>query len=308
MEGSLARQLVCHPCTALSLGWTVWGVQADCERTFLGYSLVNLHLYKAAICWNSRFCYFPKQGAFFQLPTCRSASSLLADLCLALVQRGVYVCLCTHVPMLPLTRGWCNTGFRRSLMARNWPCLADLGTIGQKVILGYKEANMVRRDNRSDVADNAVLLALRLCWCSIPWHKVKVCPAPNEEAPHGRAATVRARPALLSPSCLPELLVPLCWEALVLVTWINFQMQTMAASANSWLSVAQDVPPHSSFPMPLSSAATSKGRGGSAKGALGVGLLCCADLVRLHYCSHITATFSTPKKPKRQVFGDYLLK
>lgn len=188
------------------------------------------------------------------------------------------------------------------------PCWSGDHWPKSQVILGYKEANMVRRDNRSDVADNAVLLALRLCWCSIPWHKVKVCPAPNEEAPHGRAATVRARPALLSPSCLPELLVPLCWEALVLVTWINFQMQTMAASANSWLSVAQDVPPHSSFPMPLSSAATSKGRGGSAKGALGVGLLCCADLVRLHYCSHITATFSTPKKPKRQVFGDYLLK
>lgn len=32
-----------------------------------------------------------------------------------------------------------------------------------QVILGYKEANMVRRDNRINVADNTILLALRLC-------------------------------------------------------------------------------------------------------------------------------------------------
>lgn len=55
-------------------------------------------------------------------------------------------------------------------------------------------------DNRATVADNAGLLALRLCWCFKPWHTVEVRPAPEEGA---RAATAGACTALLSPPRLP---------------------------------------------------------------------------------------------------------
>lgn len=178
-------------------------------------------------------------------------------------------------------------------------------TLSQKsrknqVILGYKEANMVRRDNRINVADNTILLALRLCWGggmhSLWWR-----------SPAGPHCCCVCSPSLALTPCLPKVLVPLCQEALGLATWINFQMQTMAGSAKSWPDAAQDVPPCSIFPMPLSfsSAVTPKGMGSSAEGALGVDSPCCTDLVRLLYPNHIIATFSSPKKTVRKVFGDF---
>lgn len=88
------------------------------------------------------------------------------------------------------------------------PALLVQGALAKKsrinqFILGYKEVKMVRRDNRADVADNAVLLVLRLCWCFTPWHRAKVCPAPD-------GGVLRGHAALLSPCCLLELLAPLC--------------------------------------------------------------------------------------------------
>lgn len=216
LEGSLARELVCHPCTALSLGWTVWGVQADWERTFLGCSLVNLHLYKAAILLKFSVLLFSKTRCFFFSSPHAGVPPHSWQTCAWLLCRGGCMCVCVHMSPCSLSpEAGAILVSGEASWAETDPALLFRGPLAKKsrikeVILGYKEANMVRRDNRSDVADNAVLLALRLCWCFIPWHKVKVCPAPDEEAPHGHAATVHARPALLSPSCLPELLVPLC--------------------------------------------------------------------------------------------------
>lgn len=125
-------------------------------------------------------------------------------------------------------------------------------------------------------------------------------------APGPRCCCV-CSPSLALTPCLPKILVPLCQEALGLVTWINFQMQTMAGSAKSWPDAAQDIPPQGILPMTLSvsSAVTPNGTGSSAEGVLGVDSLRCTDLVRLLYPNHIIAKFSSPKKPVRKVFGDY---
>lgn len=124
------------------------------------------------------------------------------------------------------------------------------------------------------------------------------------------AAVAHAHPVLFSSSSLPELLALRCWESLELVMWINFQMQIMAGSGNSWLGAAQDAPLHSSFPMPLplSSSATSEDRGASEEGTVDVGSLCCTDLVILPYSSRIITSFSPPKKPKTGIWELLFLK
>lgn len=52
--------------------------------------------------------------------------------------------------------------------------LAKTSRINQ-VMLGYVEINMVMKDKRADMADDAGLLVLRLFWCFIACHKAKVC-------------------------------------------------------------------------------------------------------------------------------------
>jgi len=142
---------------------------------------------KQKFCQNPWFGHFLRQDAFLQLHTCRGVSSLPEDLQLAFVRswRGE---VCAPVPVLPLSRGWCNVDFRRSPIAETDPgllvqaALADKSGMNQ-VILGDEKANMMRRDSRATVADDVVPLALRLCWCFIPWHRVRMCPVPDKGDP-----------------------------------------------------------------------------------------------------------------------------
>lgn len=98
LGGSLARELVCPPCTALSLGRTVRGLQGDWRRTFLGCLLVNLHLHKTAILLKFLGFLFPQTRCFSSAPHMQQClltpGRPMPGSCVGVVV--VFVCTCPH--------------------------------------------------------------------------------------------------------------------------------------------------------------------------------------------------------------------